>query len=111
MQPHRLTLLCLLATIASSLLGATAPIQAAAGGPSTSTSVFLPLVSRPPEAGADSVTGLLVNGGTVATPRGVGIGALAASLGSPITVTISNSGTVGTPLAPPALPLGDYYVI
>src|SRR5882724_4298527 len=99
MNIRKLILLGLLAAMGTvTFLQSAAPARSAAPLLGPTYTMFLPLVARPPGPGSDAVTGLLVNTGTVATPRGVVLGALAASLASPITITIANTSSVGLTL-------------
>jgi hypothetical protein len=94
--------LCLLlAGLILLLAGTPAAILAAGQEGVATTSIYLPIVMNPAAAGPADV---LVNGGKVESPDGVGVGALASTLDAPLQVSISAT-------TPPAQVLSGFYQI
>lgn len=69
---------------------------------------FLPIVTNGSAGGTSST---LENGGTVAGPDGVGIGALDDTLDAPIQVSIAATASPGTVVPAPAQVVGGFYQI
>lgn len=88
--------------------------QARAQSGNGDSPVYLPILFTPGNPSGPipgSTSGTLSPGGTLETPDGVGLGALADTLAAPISVTISGTAAPVLPLPAAALALGNYFEI
>jgi hypothetical protein len=88
--------------------GTPAAIYAADQVSEVTANIYLPIVMKPDSSGS---TDILVNGGKVAGPDGVGIGALANTLDAPINVSITAALPPATAVPALAQVLSGFYQI
>jgi hypothetical protein len=101
--------LCLLlAGLILLLTGTPAAILAAGQEGVATTNIYLPIVMNPAAAGPADV---LINGGKVESPDGVGVGALASTLDAPLQVSISVTTPPASAVPAPAQVLSGFYQI
>lgn len=90
------------------LAGRPAAILAANQDGVVTGNIYLPIVMKPAAAGPADV---LVNGGKVEGPDGVGVGALTGTLDAPVQVSISATAPPTTTVPAPAQVLSGFYQI